>query len=59
MNKLYWSKTFDPTNWARDADFLTIYLVPKRWWSWRSWKFAYSVRARMLECLNNKINKGE
>ena len=57
MNKVYWSKVFDPTDWnCRDFGVLTVWIVPKRWWSVKEWKFAYSLRAKFIERLMFNLN---
>lgn len=53
--KVYFSKLFDPNDWSSADDFLTFYLIPNKWWSIRSWKFANSMRSRILNTLIERI----
>lgn len=46
--KVYWSVPANHETW-NDSDCITFFLIPRRWWSIKSWKFANSVRAEMLE----------
>ena len=47
MEKVYFSKVFDPNKWE-EPDYMTLFLIPNKWWSVKAWKFAWSVRAEML-----------
>ena len=53
--KVYFSKLFDPTDWSYADDFLTFYLIPNKWWSIRAWKFANSMRSRILNKMVERI----
>lgn len=47
-DKVYWSEQPDPKKWFGSGDYLTFFLVPRRWWSIKEWKLANSLRAEML-----------
>jgi len=53
--KVYFSQIVDPTDWSFADDFLTFYLIPNKWWSIRAWKFANSMRSRILNKLVERI----
>jgi hypothetical protein len=54
--KVYFSKALDPTNWNdNDSDYMTFFLVPRKWWSIEAWKLANSLRFRMLSKLTELI----
>jgi hypothetical protein len=56
QDKVYFSKAFDPTNWNdEDTDYMTFFLVPRKWWSIKAWKFANSLRSHMLSKLTRLI----
>ena len=57
--KVYFSKTFDPSDWStNDSDFMTFFLVPRKWWSIKAWKFANSLRSSMLKAYMMAHNNG-
>lgn len=57
MNKVYFSHCFDPNHWKSDeCGVLTVFLVPKHWWSIGEWKFALSLRTRFLEHMAKMLN---
>lgn len=47
MDKIYWSNT-PSEKWDDEGDFLTFFLIPNKWGSIKAWKFAFSMRAEML-----------
>ena len=50
MEKVYFSKILDLEDWSsNDCSYMTLFFIPNRWWSIKDWKFALSMRARMLE----------
>lgn len=46
-DKVYFSKKLDPNSW-NNSDCMTFFLVPNKWWSFKAWKFANSIRSEML-----------
>lgn len=46
--KVYFSKVWDPEDWKDEPQYMTLFLIPNRWWSWEAWKLAWSIRAEML-----------
>lgn len=58
MDKVYFSNCFDPKQWSsEDCGILTVFLVPKHWWSIREWNLAWSLRARFLEQMMRMMNE--
>ena len=45
-----------------DGDYMTMILIPRRWWSIKDWKFAWEVRANMMKafmwCWREYIKSG-
>lgn len=62
MDKLYFSKALDLSSWKdKDTDYMTLFLVPRRWWSIKDWRFAndliHVANQRLAETLNTKQSR--
>ena len=45
-DKVYWSTEAKDT-WE-DSDYMTFFLVHRKWWSLKAWKFAMEFRSELL-----------
>lgn len=51
-DKLYWSN--EAVDKWESGNFLTLVLIPNKWWSIKAWKYGASVRWAMLQGLRGE-----
>jgi hypothetical protein len=43
--KVYFSNVKDPAvGWEDSSDYMTVWLMPRKWWSIMAWKLAFGLR---------------
>ena len=43
-------------SWKASRNYLTFIIIPGKWWSWRAWKLAWTVREMTVEAVMRTLN---
>ena len=56
--KVYWSTNSDIEDWD-EGDYLSVILIPNKWWSLNAWKFANKIRAKVVMAMLNRAERAK